>query len=128
MKPDDAFHAAYGAGRPTVVARTLIADLETPVSAYLKIAHGRSHAFLLESVQGGETRGRYSVIGFDPDIVWRCRNGVATIDAGRGFAPDGDDDWAEDLDGRPDNLRKGRFSILPVQPGGYLAAPRPRYE
>ena len=91
MKPDDAFHAAYGAGRPTVVARTLIADLETPVSAYLKIAHGRSHAFLLESVQGGETRGRYSVIGFDPDIVWRCRNGVATIDAGRGFAPDGDD-------------------------------------
>jgi anthranilate synthase component 1 len=87
----DAFSAAYSAGRPQVVARTLIADLETPVSAYLKIAHGRSHAFLLESVQGGETRGRYSVIGFDPDIVWRCRHGVAELDEGQGFQTDGED-------------------------------------
>ncbi len=94
MKPDDAFSAAYGAGRPQVVARTLIADLETPVSAFLKIAHGRSHSFLLESVQGGETRGRYSIIGFDPDIVWRCRGGVAEIDRGRGFTSDGPDPLA----------------------------------
>ena len=91
MTPDDAFRATFAAGRPQVVARTLIADLETPVSAWLKIARGRSHPFLLESVQGGETRGRYSIIGFDPDIVWRCRDGVAEIDAGAGFAPDGDD-------------------------------------
>lgn len=91
MTTDEAFSAAYRAGRPQVLARTLIADLETPVSAFLKIAHGRSHAFLLESVQGGETRGRYSVIGFDPDIVWRCNGGVAEIDQGNGFTPDGDD-------------------------------------
>ena len=86
-----AFSAAYRAGRPLIVARTLIADLETPVSAFLKIAHGRSHPFLLESVQGGETRGRYSVIGFDPDLVWRCRSGQAEIDDGAGFRRDGDD-------------------------------------
>ena len=91
MTAADAFSAVYGAGRPQVVARTLIADLETPVSAYLKIAHGRSHAFLLESVQGGETRGRYSIIGFDPDLIWRCRSGVAEIDSGNGAVlEDGD--------------------------------------
>ena len=66
--------------RPEVVVRTLVADLETPVSAFMKIAHGRPYSFLLESVQGGETRGRYSIIGFDPDLVWRCKAGVAEIE------------------------------------------------
>jgi anthranilate synthase component 1 len=85
MSDAAAFEAAYAAGRPQVIARTLIADLETPVSAFMKIAHGRAHSFLLESVQGGETRGRYSIIGFDPDIVWRCQAGQAELDEGSGF-------------------------------------------
>ncbi len=76
---DAGFRARYEAGEAQAVARTLIADLETPVTAYLKLAHGRRHAFLLESVQGGETRGRYSVIGFDPDVIWRCRDGTASL-------------------------------------------------
>jgi anthranilate synthase component 1 len=80
--------AAFAAGRPQIVARTLIADLETPVSAFLKIAHGRPYAFLLESVQGGETLGRYSIIGFEPDLVWRCRDGAAELDEGQGFRPE----------------------------------------
>jgi anthranilate synthase component 1 len=74
-----AFQSAYAAGRPQVVYRRLIADLETPVAAYLKLAAGLPNAFLLESVEGGENRGRYSVIGLKPDLIWRCRDGVAEI-------------------------------------------------
>jgi anthranilate synthase component 1 len=75
----DAFARTYDAGKPQAVYTRLVADLETPVSAFLKLAEGRQNAFLLESVQGGETRGRYSVIGFKPDLIWRCRGGVAEI-------------------------------------------------
>ncbi len=74
-----AFARAYDAGRPQAVFARLIADLETPVSAFLKLGEGRDNAFLLESVQGGETRGRYSIICIKPDLIWRCRNGQAEI-------------------------------------------------
>ena len=57
------FRETYEAGRPQVVSTKLIADLETPVSAYLKLSKGRAPAFLLESVEGGAVRGRYSIIG-----------------------------------------------------------------
>ena len=69
--PADAFAARYGRGEPQVVWTTLVADLETPVSAFLKIAGGRPASFLFESVEGGAVRGRYSIIGLDPDLVWR---------------------------------------------------------
>ena len=69
--PADAFAARYGRGEAQVVWTTLVADLETPVSAFLKIAGGRPMSFLLESVEGGAVRGRYSVIGLDPDVIWR---------------------------------------------------------
>jgi anthranilate synthase component 1 len=49
-----------------------VADLETPVSAFLKLAEGRPYSFLLESVEGGAVRGRYSIIATKPDLVWRC--------------------------------------------------------
>jgi anthranilate synthase component 1 len=66
------FAEAYRAGRPQVVWTRLVADLETPVSAMLKLADGRPNSFLLESVEGGAVRGRYSLIGLKPDLVWRC--------------------------------------------------------
>ncbi|HEX4741860.1 MAG TPA: anthranilate synthase component I [Caulobacteraceae bacterium] len=72
-----AFAEAYRAGRPQFVWRRLIDDMETPVSAYLKIAHGKPYAFLFESVEGGAWRGRYSIIAMQPDLVWRCRGDVA---------------------------------------------------
>jgi anthranilate synthase component 1 len=73
----DAFACTYEAGRPQLVWTKLVADLETPVSAYLKLADGRANSFLLESVEGGSVRGRYSIIGFKPDVIWRCtRNGA----------------------------------------------------
>ncbi|MCS6781182.1 MAG: anthranilate synthase component I [Geminicoccaceae bacterium] len=73
------FLEAYEAGRPQVVWTTLVADLETPVSALLKLADGRPWSFLLESVEGGAVRGRYSIIGMKPDLVWRCRGERAEI-------------------------------------------------
>ena len=80
------FSALHDAGRPTVVWTTLVGDLETPVSAYMKIATGRDHCILLESVEGGAVRGRYSMIAFDPDLVFRARGAQGEIN--RRFATD----------------------------------------
>ena len=66
-----AFAKRYARGEAQVVWTTLVADLETPVSAFLKIAGGRPMSFLLESVEGGAVRGRYSIIGLEPDLIWR---------------------------------------------------------
>jgi anthranilate synthase component 1 len=76
------FEQKYAQGAPQVVWTRLIDDLETPVSAYLKIAHGRPYAFLFESVEGGAWRGRYSVIAMKPDLVWKCRGDMAEIAKG----------------------------------------------
>ncbi len=75
----ETFSRRYRAGEPQVVWTRLVADLETPVSLYLKLAGGRPLSFLLELVEGGATRGRYSVIGLDPDAVWRAHGDVAEI-------------------------------------------------
>ena len=82
------FAAAYEAGKPQVVWTRLIADLETPVSALLKLADGRPNSFLLESVEGGRSRGRYSLIGLKPDVIWRCRGDKAEINRDARFQPD----------------------------------------
>ncbi len=73
------FTRAYENGTPQVVWTKLVADLETPVSAYLKIAAGRANSLLLESVEGGAVRGRYSIIGLDPDIIWRAHGQKAEL-------------------------------------------------
>ncbi|WP_072373770.1 anthranilate synthase component I [Hyphomicrobium sp. NDB2Meth4] len=73
------FAARYDDGAPQVVWTRLVADLETPVSAYLKLAASKPMSFLLESVEGGATRGRYSVIGLEPDILWRAEGEKAFI-------------------------------------------------
>lgn len=73
------FSAGYDAGQPQLVWTRLVADLETPVSAMLKLGRGRSNAFLLESVEGGAVRGRYSIIGLNPDIIWRAHGNSAEI-------------------------------------------------
>ena len=78
--PFETFAPVYESGAPQLVATRLVADLETPVSAFLKVSAGRRGAtFLLESVEGGASRGRYSMIGLDPDIVWRTHAGQAEI-------------------------------------------------
>ena len=71
------FEKKYKKGMAQIVTMRLVADLETPVSAMMRLAVHEPFAFLLESVEGGETRGRYSVIGLAPDLIWRsCDNKV----------------------------------------------------
>jgi anthranilate synthase component 1 len=75
----DAFTRGYDAGAAQLVWRRLVDDLETPVSAYLKIAAGQANAFLFESVEGGAWRGRYSIIAMKPDLLWRAWGDRAEI-------------------------------------------------
>jgi anthranilate synthase component 1 len=82
-----AFREDYEAGRGRLLWRRGVADLETPVAAYLKLAEGRPNTFLLESVEGGASRGRYSVIGLNPDLIWRCRGGRPEVNRHARSAP-----------------------------------------
>ncbi|MGV3511820.1 MAG: anthranilate synthase component I family protein [Novosphingobium sp.] len=71
--------AQLAAGKPALVWRKLIVDTETPVGAALKLMESGRGDFLLESVQGGEVRGRYSLLGIDPDLVFRATGSSAEI-------------------------------------------------
>ena len=89
MTPEPAFadfERLYASGAAQVVWTRLIDDLETPVSAYLKIGHGQPYAFLFESVEGGAWRGRYSIVTLKPDLVWRCQGGRAEQATGEAIA------------------------------------------
>jgi len=67
------------AGQPALVWRRVVADTETPVGAAVKLMVAERGDFLLESVEGGEVRGRYSLLGLDPDLVFRASGDAATI-------------------------------------------------
>ena len=113
----DAFRQAYAAGRVQVVFERLVDDLETPVSAYLKIAHGKPYSFLFESVEGGAWRGRYSSVVMAPDLVWRCRAGAAEIAEGEAiaagaFRPDGE----SALESLRDLVARSRLDLPPGLP------------
>ena len=87
------FCAGLEAGQGQVLFRERVADLDTPVGAFLRLAQNRPNAFLLESVEGGAARGRYSAIGMEPDLIWRCRGSMAEINrhaltAPHAFAPE----------------------------------------
>ena len=87
-RPDfAAFEAIHDDGRPQVVWTRMVADLETPVSAMLKLAGSQPNAFLLESVEGGAVRGRYSMIGLRPDLIWRCVDDRAEINRRARYDP-----------------------------------------
>jgi anthranilate synthase component 1 len=88
-----AFAEGLAAGQGQVLFRERVADLDTPVGAFLRLVQGRPNAFLLESVEGGATRGRFSSLGMEPDLIWRCRDGKAEINrhalaAPHGFEPE----------------------------------------
>ena len=97
----EAFAAGCGTGRPQLVARELVADTQTPVSAYLRLAAGKRNTFLLESVEGGEIRGRFSIIGLAPDLIWRSRGAVAEINR----SPETGDSFTADERAPIDSLR-----------------------
>jgi anthranilate synthase component I len=73
------FIEAYDRGEPQLVVERMVADLETAVSAHMKLARLGGPTFLLESVEGGAVRGRYSMIGLKPDLIWRAHDGQAEI-------------------------------------------------
>lgn len=75
----DIFEAKHNAGLNQVVYTRLVADLDTPVSLMLKLAQAQKDSFMLESVTGGEVRGRYSCIGFKPDLIWQYHDEKARI-------------------------------------------------
>jgi len=62
-----------------IIYTTLVADLDTPVSAMLRIGGNEPYSFLLESVEGGEAKGRYSILGLQPDLIWRCYGNNAEV-------------------------------------------------
>jgi anthranilate synthase component I len=118
------FREAYEAGLGYLAWTRSVADLQTPVAAFLKLAHGRPDSFLLESVEGGASRGRYSIIGLAPDLVWRCRGGRAEVNRHARSAP-----YAFSVDDRPalDSLRallaESRLEVpegLPPMCGGMV--------
>ena len=69
----------FNPSKPQLVYARIINDIDTPVSAFLKIAENKPYAFLFESVQGGEIRGRYSFLGFSPDIIWKSYGDISEI-------------------------------------------------
>lgn len=98
LVPDyDSFAAAYAAGRNQVVYTRLAADLDTPVSLMLKLTGAQKDAFVLESVTGGEVRGRYSIIGMKPDLIWQCHGETSAINRTARY----DADAFEDTPGNP---------------------------
>jgi anthranilate synthase component 1 len=82
------FAACYCQGKAQVVWTRLVADLETPVSAMLKLGQGRAMSCLLESIEGGAARGRYSIIGLSPDVVWRAHGKRAEINRAAHLHPE----------------------------------------
>src|SRR3546814_17553096 len=70
---------ALAQGRGAVVWQRLIADVETPVSAALKLIEPGRGDWVLESVESGETRGRYSLLGLDPDLMFEVPGDAARI-------------------------------------------------
>jgi len=82
------FAPAYEGGRNQVVYARLAADLDTPVSLMLKLTGAAKDAFMLESVTGGEVRGRYSIIGMKPDVVWKCHGETSQINRQARFDPE----------------------------------------
>jgi anthranilate synthase component 1 len=110
--------AALEAGRGAILVRERVADLDTPVGAFLKLTGGaQAHAFLLESIEGGAARGRYSAIGLAPDLVWRCRDGKAEINrhalsAPHAFVPE----EGHALDSLRRTIAEARMAVPPGLP------------
>jgi len=113
----DDFAAGFAAGENQVVWTRLVADLDTPVSLMLKLTEARRDSFLLESVTGGEVRGRYSFMGMKPDLIWECRGERARLNRSARFDPDA---FADEAAGPLESLRaliaESRIALPPELP------------
>ncbi len=109
----DEFKQRHAGGHAQVVWTRLVADLETPVSAMLKLAANSEYSFLLESVEGGAVRGRYSIIGLKPDLIWKCQANTAEVNTKVLVDPDGPFEPCEKpaLDSLRDLLESSRIDL-----------------
>lgn len=82
-----AFTQNYNSGKAQLYWRWIAGDLETPVSAYMKLCQKEPYSFLLESVEGGQTLGRYSIIGLKPDLIWQYQGGQVTLNGEKQDSP-----------------------------------------
>jgi anthranilate synthase component 1 len=87
---------ALAAGRPALLWQNRIADTLTPIAAALKLFQPGRGDWLLESVEGGETRGRYSLLGLAPDLMFRARGQTAEINRHWANDPEGFTPLADD--------------------------------
>src|SRR6476646_8094885 len=113
----DEFKELARRGTFVPVCKEIVADLLTPVSAFLKIAEHADYAFLLESVEGGEHVGRYSFLGQDPLLILRSRDGKTTIDRG-GVTTEGEQPFIETLRRLMADFRSPFVFKLPRFTGG----------
>ncbi|MEM9787035.1 MAG: anthranilate synthase component I [Pseudomonadota bacterium] len=123
----DSFAEGYEVGENQIVYTRIAADLDTPVSLMLKLSGAGKNAFMLESVTGGEVRGRYSIIGMNPDLIWECRGTTSRVNRDARF----DDDAFAPIDDDPLTalralLAESRIALPPDLPAasaglfGYL--------
>ncbi|MEL6840077.1 MAG: anthranilate synthase component I, partial [Pseudomonadota bacterium] len=123
----DSFAKGYEVGENQIVYTRIAADLDTPVSLMLKLSGAGKNAFMLESVTGGEVRGRYSIIGMNPDLIWECRGTTSRVNRDARF----DDDAFAPIDDDPLTalralLAESRIALPPDLPAasaglfGYL--------
>ncbi len=104
FSPDEAaFTEIFSKGKSQLVWTTCPADLDTPVAAMLRLMEDGKPSFLLESVEKGEIRGRYSVIGLMPDLIWRCKGNKAEISYNETAK---DDEFVPCAEGSLESLRK----------------------
>lgn len=119
-----AFESTYAPGKSTLVWTRILSDLETPVSALLKLNPHAGPCFMLESVHGGQTRGRYSIIGLDPDMMWRCTGNRPQISNTPPFSDDSfEPSWDDSLTALRNLVRSHRMELpepLPPMAAGLI--------
>ena len=128
LSPDfESFQRGYDAGENQIVYTRLAADLDTPVSLMLKLSGAGKDAFMLESVTGGEVRGRYSIVGMNPDLIWRCDGTTASVNRAARYDDDAFvEDQADPLTSLRNLIAESKINLPDDLPGaaaglfGYL--------
>ncbi|MCK0167001.1 anthranilate synthase component I [Jannaschia sp. S6380] len=112
IAPDFAtFEAGFASGENQILWMRLPADLDTPVSLMLKLAEAQPHSFVLESVTGGEVRGRYSIVGMRPDLIWECRGTSSRVNRAARYDPSAWEDAGEPLEAIRRLLDESRIAL-----------------
>ncbi|WP_371154247.1 anthranilate synthase component I [Jannaschia sp. 2305UL9-9] len=115
------FETVHATGANQVLWTRLPADLDTPVSLMLKLAEAQPFSFMLESVTGGEVRGRYSIVGMKPDLIWECRGTSSRVNRAARYDPEAWEDAGEPLAAIRNLLEESRIALpddLPAASAG----------